>query len=89
MNLEDVKRHTEYMRNVVKESEKKELESRGLKDKNRLSPIPQYDSVYSLNNSEATILYIIGMILASLFKDGYLLWIAFTFIWLRYITRHL
>ena len=49
---------------------------------------PQYDSPYAMENSTATFLYIIVMIVGTLFKERMLVYIAATIIWFKYITRH-
>lgn len=49
---------------------------------------PQYDSPYAMENSTATFLYIITMIVGTLFHDRILVYVAATVIWWKYITRH-
>jgi hypothetical protein len=49
---------------------------------------PQYDSPYAMENSTATFLYIITMIIGTLFQDRILVYVAATVIWWKYITRH-
>lgn len=49
---------------------------------------PQYDSPYAMENSTATLLYIVVMIVGTLFYDRILIYIAATIIWWKYITRH-
>lgn len=49
---------------------------------------PQYDSPYAMENSTATLLYIVVMIVGTLFHDRILIYVAATVIWWKYITRH-
>lgn len=49
---------------------------------------PQYDSPYAMENSTATFLYIVTMIIGTLFQDRILVYVAATIIWWKYITRH-
>lgn len=47
-----------------------------------------YDHPNSLENTEATIIWIVVMAVATIFKGNWIIWIIATIIWLRYITRH-
>lgn len=49
---------------------------------------PQYDSPYAMENSTATFLYIVTMIVGTLFQQRILVYITATVIWWKYITRH-
>jgi hypothetical protein len=55
---------------------------------NSENPFENYDHPNSLENSEATIIWIIVMAIATIFKGNWIIWIIATIIWLRYITRH-
>ena len=46
------------------------------------------DHPNSLENDEATIIWIVVMVVATIFKVNWLIWIIATIIWRRYITRH-
>ena len=46
------------------------------------------DHPNSLEDSEATIVWIIVMIVGAIFKGNWIIWIVATIIWLKYITRH-
>lgn len=48
----------------------------------------QYDSVNSLENSEAIVLYIFVMAVGSIFKDRWWIWIGATIALVLYLTRH-
>ena len=49
---------------------------------------PQYDSPYAMENSTATFLYIIAMIVGTLFQQRIIVYVVATIIWWNYITRH-
>lgn len=46
------------------------------------------DHPNSLENSEATIIWIVVMAVGTIFKGNWIIWIVATVIWWRYITRH-
>lgn len=46
------------------------------------------DHPNSLENDEATVLWLVVMAVATIFKGNWLIWIIATIIWRRYITRH-
>ena len=50
---------------------------------------PQYDHPNTMENGTATVLYIITMIIGSIFNDRWLIWGAITLIYLKFITRHI
>ena len=58
------------------------------KQTNVEDPFKKCDHPNSLENSEATILWIIVMIVAAIFKGNWIIWIVATIIWRKYITRH-
>ena len=47
-----------------------------------------HDSIYTMGNDEATILYIAVMLGAIIFKDRLLIWIAATITYYWHLTRH-
>lgn len=47
-----------------------------------------FDSVNTLENDEATVLYIAVMIIGALFYDRILIWITATVIFFLFMTRH-
>jgi hypothetical protein len=49
---------------------------------------PQYDSPYAMENSTATFLYVVVMVIGTLFYARVLIYIVATVIWWKYITRH-
>ena len=46
------------------------------------------DSPYTMENSTATFLWIVVMLVGSIFKSNWAIWIAATIVWLKFITRH-
>lgn len=48
----------------------------------------RYDHPNSLENDEATIIWVVVMAIATIFKGNWIIWIIATIIWRRYITRH-
>ena len=50
---------------------------------------PKYDSPYALENSGATVLWLVISIGALIFNGGWILSIIVTIIWFNYITRHM
>ena len=46
------------------------------------------DHPNSLEDDEATIVWVIVMIVGAIFKGNWIIWIIATIIWLKYITRH-
>lgn len=52
------------------------------------NPFQNCDHPNSLENDEATIIWIVVMAVATIFKGNWIIWIIATIIWRRYITRH-
>lgn len=86
----------EGTRKKLEERKKKETEE-NLKnfDKYKTKPYEinkdlhkYHDSIYTMNNDEATILYIVVMLVAIIFKDRLLIWIVATLAYYWHITRH-
>ena len=66
-------------RNKKKEAERQEAQK---------NPFEGCDHPNSLENDEATIIWIIVMAVGTIFKGNWIIWIVATIIWWRYITRH-
>lgn len=49
---------------------------------------PKYDNVNTIETSSAVLLYIVTMIVGTIFIDRWLIWIVATFIFLGFIFRH-
>lgn len=69
------KYHTERTKN---QQQKESIEER----------FKRYDHPNSLENDEATIVWVVVMIVGSIFNGNWLIWIIATIIWRKYITRH-
>lgn len=54
----------------------------------KIEPEPKYDSIYTMETGSAVALYIVVMIGGAIFNDRWLIWIAATFIFLKYLFRH-
>ena len=44
-------------------------------------------SVYALNNDEATVVWIIGMLISTIFKGNWMMWIVLTIWYVNYISE--
>ena len=66
-----------------------ELEKMGLKpfDKSQIPP-QRCDHPNTMENSTATFVWIVAMIVSVLFKGGWVLCILETIIWFRFVTRY-
>ena len=78
----------EFLNDIKKQDEEIERKKLIQKQKNSEDPFANCDHPNSLENNEATILWIVVMIIAAIFKGGWIIWIIATIIWRRYITRH-
>lgn len=79
------------IRNHMLELKKKEEEEARKKQGAQNAQPPKeehYDHPSTMENSTATVLYIIVMIVGAIFIDRWLIWIMATFIYLKFITRH-
>ena len=52
------------------------------------SPFKNCDHPNSLENDEATIIWVVIMVVGAIFKGNWIIWIVATIIWRKYITRH-
>ena len=82
----------EALNKKLDEVRRQELKKQGIiieekKDKERKFH-GDCDSPYTMENSTATILYIITMVGGSIFTDRILIWIFATIIWFNHISRH-
>ena len=71
-----------------KVSEKKKQEERQNVSQTPEDFFKNCDHPNSLENSEATIIWIVVMAFGTIFKGNWIIWIVATVIWWRYITRH-
>lgn len=78
----------EFLKEVKQRDESKEQEKELKRQQNSDSPFANCDHPNSLENDEATILWIVVMAIATIFKGNWIIWIIATIIWRKYITRH-
>ena len=90
-NLTPEERERELDEYIKQNNEKWDVEK---KSKQKLKPqcvqnhFENYDHPNSLENDEATIIWIVVMAVATIFKGNWIIWIIATIIWRKYITRH-
>lgn len=51
-------------------------------------PKKYYDHPNTMENSTATVLWIVVMLVGSIFKGNWVIWIIATVVWAKFITRH-
>jgi hypothetical protein len=83
------KKEREEFNKYLEELRFKELESKGLKpfDESRI-PKKYCDHPNTMENSTATALWIVVMLVGSIFKGNWVIWIIATVLWAKFITRH-
>jgi hypothetical protein len=69
---------------------KKGIEPTFDEDGNSLIPPKKetWDHPNTMENSTATFLWIVVMLVGSIFKGNWMIWIIATIVWARFITRH-
>lgn len=85
---EEFQKHLRRLR--IEEIRAKGLEPLFDEDGNSLVPEkkPTYDHPNTMENSTATILWVVVMVVGSIFKGNWVIWIVATVIWAKFITRH-
>lgn len=78
----------EYIKQNNTKFDAKKKSEQELKPQSLQNPFENCDHPNSLENSEATIIWIVVMAVATIFKGNWIIWIIATIIWRRYITRH-
>ena len=86
---EKYKKEQEEFNQHLEELRLKELKKRGLKpfDTNQV-PKKHCDHPNTMENSTATFFYVIVMLVGSIFKGNWAIWIIATVVWAKFITRH-
>ena len=69
----------------IKEHQKKQQERQKINNENVYG---DWDHPNTMENSSATILYIIVMAISIIFVHGWMVWIVASVIYFRFITRH-
>ena len=79
----------DYIKSVNEKWDKINAEKKAEQERRAAeNPFKNCDHPNSLENSEATIVWIIVMAVGTIFKGNWIIWIVATIIWRRYITRH-
>ena len=78
----------EYIKQNNEKWDAKKKSEQALKPQSSQHPFENYDHPNSLENDEATIIWIVVMAVATIFKGNWIIWIIATIIWRKYITRH-
>jgi hypothetical protein len=52
------------------------------------APKKHIDHPNTMENSTATVLWIASLVVGSIFKRAWLIWVVSTLIWFKFITRH-
>lgn len=78
----------EYIKQNNEKWDAKKKSEQELNSQRAQNPFENYDHPNSLENDEATIIWIVVMAIGTIFKGNWIIWIVATIIWRRYITRH-
>lgn len=94
-SLTKQQRHEEWLVFLEQSKERRLEEERIEQENKRKRNIEEDKWLYihaenpnSLENSEATIIWIMVMVVSALFKDGWIMWITATIMWLSHIFRY-
>ena len=78
----------EYIKQNNGRWEARKKREHDLRSQIQKSSFENCDHPNSLENSEATIIWVVVMAVATIFKGNWFIWIVATIIWRKYITRH-
>ena len=81
---EEKKQRKELMIKIHEE----ELIKKGINPNIQTTQKPKYDHPGTPDDGFVILLYIIGMVVSLLFKEFWLMWIALTLAFVKFITRH-
>lgn len=86
---EKYKKEQEEFEKELDEIRRKEWEKKGIKpfDMNTVPP-KRSDHPNTIEDSTATVLWIVVMLIGSIFKVNWVIWIIATVIWRKFITRY-
>lgn len=86
---EQWKKEREEFDKYLEELRLKELEEKGLKPFDT-SQVPQkrHDHPNTIEDGTATVFWIVIMLVGSIFKGNWIIWIVATVIWAKFITRY-
>jgi hypothetical protein len=86
---EKYKKEQEEFNKRLEESRLKELEAKGIKPFDESQVPKKYcDHPNTMENSTATVLWLVVMVVGSIFKANWMIWIIATVLWAKFITRH-
>lgn len=85
---EQKKEADEFMERLRRENKTAKQTKEILTQTKKSNPYDNYDHPNSLENDEATLAWIVVMIISAFFKGNWIIWIVATIIWRKYITRH-
>ncbi len=96
VTLEDIRKENEKHKKEREEQKKKidalweeEYKRRGVWPiENKEPPKQTWDHPNTMENSTATLFYIVVMLVGSIFKGNWMIWIIATVVWAKFITRH-
>lgn len=96
--IEERKKHEEEEKEFQRELNRlrmEDLRKKGIEptfDEDGNSIIPPkketWDHPNTMENSTATVLWIVVMLVGSIFKGNWVIWIIATVVWAKFITRH-
>lgn len=83
------KKEREEFEKELDEMRRKEWEEKGIKPFD-MSTVPpeRCDHPNTMEDSTATVLWIVVMLVGSIFKGNWVIWIIATVVWAKFITRY-
>ena len=85
---EKEKELNDFLVEIKKKDDERECQKQAQRQQSAETFFENCDHPNSLENNEATIVWLVVMAVAAIFKGNWLIWIIATIIWRRYITRH-
>ena len=87
--LQDAKKEFEEQEKKRQDAWLEECKKKGIVPPDpKTHPKPRCDSPYIIEDSTATVLWLAIMIVGSIFKGSWVIWIIATVVWLKFITRY-
>lgn len=78
----------DFVADIKRRDEEYERQNKMQRQQNAKTFFENCDHPNSLENDEATVIWVVVMAVATIFRVNWLIWIVATIIWRRYITRH-
>ena len=85
---EERKRELDEYIKQIKDERKKYDEAQQQQKQTPEEVFKNCDHPNSLENSEATIVWVVVMLVGTIFKGNWIIWIVATVIWLKHLNRH-